>query len=745
MCCREYSGACTFVGMPAWYTCNDSNCKTPQCMCASNSAPNGLKPEETPQFILITHDDAVNAFSNKVVRQVIDKHTNPNGCNVPATWYTLQQGSDCNIIKNLWEQNNEIATHTVNHKALVENFKGGLPALRQEMFGVRDWLTENCGIPKEEIVGFRSPYLVHNAATREEIRKEGMLYDASMISAFNIDSEVETVPGERVWPFTMDQGIPINCNWNFPYGRCDGATERYSGIWEVPLWELQNAAGEHLFSMDPEGDVFSILKENFDMNYQNNRAPFGIFLHAPWFTDEHTEALNNFMEWAMSQKDVWAITTRQLIQWMQDPVPASGMGEWLKCKDVDLSAPLGDVRCQLYTIKADDTAYTVATSFAVMTDEFLQVNPEIGDGSVLRVGDTVRIPPWDDGCVGNAIFNVTGPGQVTSGMENGGDGFPGEGGLCKTHTVAVSDTWESIGIEYQTSIEELKKANPDLGDDNLSPGNRVRIPPYGDTCPVFINKPKPGLGDEASDVQDTDAPISGLRINLVLQGRPKIDFQTDLEEPFKATVARALDIKTGEVRVVSVEALNVAAGLRKLQEVPEVGIELTIATPVPLTIYRNITEALSPDSSFAKEQLAAFDLSLSEEPTIRAIENYKTYDIEESSNPGVSIDEDGNLVPSSGGDNGAAGDSSSGSSGLSVGAIVGIAVGGAIGLLTVALIGFFVLRRNKKECLDESSDASGESQLKPPSDQGVGPMMYPLSNDSMKSSEDGDKQPLYSI
>ena len=32
------------------------------------------------------HDDAVNAISNSVVRQVTDGFKNPNGCNMPATW-----------------------------------------------------------------------------------------------------------------------------------------------------------------------------------------------------------------------------------------------------------------------------------------------------------------------------------------------------------------------------------------------------------------------------------------------------------------------------------------------------------------------------------------------------------------------------------------------------------------------------------------------------------------------------------
>ncbi len=303
---------------PSWYDCNPQNCQGPDCVCASLAPPGGLTPAETPQIITITHDDAVNPLSNKVVKAVIDKHTNPNGCNVPATWFTLQkvrlrcatrpaigsnspnhqitnspthqltnsptfdcQGSDCETIKNLYNENSEIAIHTVSHMRLDPNFEGGREAMEQEMFGVRAWLNTECGIPLEDLVGFRAPYLISNQITRALLQKEGMMYDSSMISAFSRGSEVSEVPGRRPFPFTMDTGIPIDAMWNYPDGQCNCSTESYPGLFELPMYELQNAAGEHLASMDPEGDVYNIYRENFDMNYKNNRAPFGVYLHAP--------------------------------------------------------------------------------------------------------------------------------------------------------------------------------------------------------------------------------------------------------------------------------------------------------------------------------------------------------------------------------------------------------------------------------------------------------------------------------
>lgn len=41
------------TAMPSWYSCSGGG-------CAGVSPPSGLAPHETPQFILLTHDDAVN-------------------------------------------------------------------------------------------------------------------------------------------------------------------------------------------------------------------------------------------------------------------------------------------------------------------------------------------------------------------------------------------------------------------------------------------------------------------------------------------------------------------------------------------------------------------------------------------------------------------------------------------------------------------------------------------------------------
>jgi hypothetical protein len=155
------------------YFCDKSKCSG-NCVCASLTPPGGMNPKDTPQFILLTHDDAVSVdiqlgkqtgathkhihpcthpplhqhprlkppptdrstlrpcclqisgTANMVVRQVADGLKNSNGCNVAATWFTIQVGTDCALAKQLWAENHEIAAHTRNHLHLGMGYNGDI-------------------------------------------------------------------------------------------------------------------------------------------------------------------------------------------------------------------------------------------------------------------------------------------------------------------------------------------------------------------------------------------------------------------------------------------------------------------------------------------------------------------------------------------------------------------------------------------------------------------------------------------
>ena len=181
---------------PAPFVCDWDRCLGP-CHCPSPNAPKGLLKSQTPQFVLITHDDAVTPLSDSLMRQLTDGFENANGCNVPATWFVSNQGTECPLVKQLHADNHEIAVHTLNHASLDPAFA----EKKEQIEGGRAALVA-CGVPAADVVGFRSPYLVHNPAVRETLFKADFLYDSSIVEVAHPTSASSPDFGRRVWPYT---------------------------------------------------------------------------------------------------------------------------------------------------------------------------------------------------------------------------------------------------------------------------------------------------------------------------------------------------------------------------------------------------------------------------------------------------------------------------------------------------------------------------------------------------------------
>ena len=43
--------------------------------------------------------------------------------------------------------------------------------------------------------------------------------------------------------------------------------ESYPGLWEFPMWDVQDEAGTVLTNMDPQGDLYEAYSREFDRNY----------------------------------------------------------------------------------------------------------------------------------------------------------------------------------------------------------------------------------------------------------------------------------------------------------------------------------------------------------------------------------------------------------------------------------------------------------------------------------------------
>ncbi|KAL4424580.1 hypothetical protein ABPG77_009164 [Micractinium sp. CCAP 211/92] len=272
----------------------------------STSPPGGLTPDQVPQFVLFTHDDAVNSVSYDAVRSVADGRE-VNGCPITATMFVKVQGTDCSDLLDLYDSGFEVADHSITHPSFPDL---SAAQVTQEIVGARQQLAD-CGILEQAIVGMRTPFLRTDPTVRKIIHDSGFLYDSTQ--------RIHGDPASRVWPFDLSKGIP-DCKDDGVQPCTPG--ESYPGLFEVPVWWLQALGHEYHMNYGDDGavDVFTFLKDAFDSSYNGNRAPFPLFVHTPWI-EEFDKGMRAFVDYAATKPDVYFVTVRQLLAWMQNPVP----------------------------------------------------------------------------------------------------------------------------------------------------------------------------------------------------------------------------------------------------------------------------------------------------------------------------------------------------------------------------------------------------------------------------------------
>ncbi|KAJ3091843.1 hypothetical protein HK102_013226 [Quaeritorhiza haematococci] len=298
----------------------------PSCMCPSLNPPGGLSPRNVPQFITLTLDDAITADNHPIIMQAMgnnEEFKNPNGCPVPATFFISTMYTDYALLQKTYNQGNEIAVHTMNHVGdpSVEEIEGSYLA-------VNAW----GGVPKSEILGFRTPFLNYTTKTFERLRGLGtMLYDSSMTQN----------GANEYWPYTLDNGPASTCQT----GTCDPGM-KIPGLWEIPISNLRNEDGTDNSSLDPSplpgtpqngsvpdltkptrGEVVKLWQDNFNRHYNGNRAPFGVYLHVLWIArdrENRIAALREFIQWTLRNPDVYWVTNQQLLGWINNPTDIAG-------------------------------------------------------------------------------------------------------------------------------------------------------------------------------------------------------------------------------------------------------------------------------------------------------------------------------------------------------------------------------------------------------------------------------------
>lgn len=306
-----------------------ATCRLPACHCASNAAPGGLTRAETPQFVLVTFDDAIQArLEDQALAPMFAGVTNPGGRPAHRTYFAQALYTDAAVAKALAAAGEEIANHTHSHTTGITT--DGAEWQRQ-LDGMERFFRDTVGIDPAQIVGFRAPYLATNEAMWNELRRRRILYESSL-------SELAEGPfsagiGRFVWPHTLDFGAKTSC----VAAKCPAAP--LPGVWSIPMWVLYDEAGRKVSEMDPQQTpaynadstaLYTLLRYNFDAHYTGNRAPLALYLHAGRVrrNDHAIAGFRRFLREAAAIPDVWFVTMKGLVYWMQNPVPAAQMPAW---------------------------------------------------------------------------------------------------------------------------------------------------------------------------------------------------------------------------------------------------------------------------------------------------------------------------------------------------------------------------------------------------------------------------------
>jgi hypothetical protein len=236
----------------------------------------------------------------------------------------------------------------------------------------RDDFSVGIGIRKADIIGFRTPYLEYNNATFTAVRKAGFLYECSIEEGWQRDQDGT----DFLWPYTLHNGSPGDAyNSKKTFGLDRPIVGKHSGLWELPSYALIIPPDEHcekygipagfrermkkeqyyfdasdgrVTGLDwnlwfeyhmSKAEFVTLLKYNLDLRLQGNRCPFLFGCHSDIYSSkyglndmspdeqkklratvqERREALEEFLEYALSKPEVRVTTMKNILKWLKNP------------------------------------------------------------------------------------------------------------------------------------------------------------------------------------------------------------------------------------------------------------------------------------------------------------------------------------------------------------------------------------------------------------------------------------------
>jgi len=282
----------------------------------STNPPKNMKPNEIPQLVFLTFDDAITVSNYDYYVSILKNRVNPNGQPISMTFYVTHEYNDYVKTHDLFYMGNEIACHSVTHKN-NQTYWSSAPSdvWMHEVEDMRKIIAKFANINETNIKGHRAPFLqTSGKATFDVLNNLGM-YDNSLPTQSYIDPPI--------FPYTLDNGFHQDC----AIPPCPSEDEKFNGSWVVPMVDLvdRNNTVCNMADMCARprnaSETLSLLKDNFLKHYKINKAPYGIYLHSSWFEGfPYTlTGYTQFLDYLANFDDVYVVSVGQGVEWMKNP------------------------------------------------------------------------------------------------------------------------------------------------------------------------------------------------------------------------------------------------------------------------------------------------------------------------------------------------------------------------------------------------------------------------------------------
>ncbi|ALC40987.1 Cda9 [Drosophila busckii] len=334
--------------------CSATKCKLPDCRCSDATLPRPKfkgKEKEIPQFVSITFDDAINVVNSAQYELLFEDLKNPDGCDATGTFFLSHEYTDYERVNSLYNAGHEIALHSVTHGDGTEYWRSAdVKTIEMEFSDQLQILEAFANVPRESVHGMRLPFLqISGNNTYEAIKSLGLTYDSSW--------PTQQFKNPAMWPYTLDYLSVQDCQ----IGPCP--TAALPGVWVAPMVTWTDMEGYSCSMIDacaypPEDKVdalFEWMLENFNRHYMGNRAPFGMYLHAAWFSRgrNYFAAFKKFINHLSTYPDVYMTSVSRMLEYVRKPV----LGQPFKSCEPKRQAECHAVQCSVQKKSSKETRY----------------------------------------------------------------------------------------------------------------------------------------------------------------------------------------------------------------------------------------------------------------------------------------------------------------------------------------------------------------------------------------------------